>query len=593
MELTTEIEASTEQRRARLQALRAAMRAANLDLYIVRGTDIYLNEYVPIQDSQRAWLSGFTGSVADLLISADQAKVYVDGRYHLQAENETDADTFSVVKVPFGQRNEDAMYADLQALVDAGLKRIGCEPERFSVAEFKGMRLALKETDAEFVNFEPSLVGTLDVAGKARASRPGKLRVVGSAIAGRSVDDKIAELRTFMRDQTLDAMVITALDDIAYLTNLRSQEIAFQSSFRAKAVLTMDKFVVAVPGKNRDRDIELAASILLVAEKDWHKALPADAHRVGLDQSTCNEATRLAVIKSGAEAIAVTSPVAATKAHKNPAELRHMIRAFRSADKAIWATQAWMHRRIDKGEATSEADLAREMARRFKRSGGYGLSFEVISAAGKNGAVIHYSDPNQQPIAAGTMVLLDTGTYYEGGYATDLTRTFIAGRKNVTATDRQKYLFTLVLKGAIAGMSARFPASTQGNQIDALCRQYLWREGLQYLHGTGHGVGINVHETPPRISSLSNLPLQPGQVFSIEPGIYLEGEGGVRIENLCTVVEDETPGFLRIVPLTFCPLDKRLIDKRMLSKAELSFLKWYEAQWKLEAGEIPSPPPLV
>ena len=590
MNLTAEIEADSEQRAARLQALREAMQQAGIDLYIVRGTDAYLNEYVPVNDSQRAWLSGFTGSVADLLISADEARIYVDGRYHLQAEQETDPELFSVVKVPFGKRNEDAMYADIDRLLQAGASQLGYEPERFSVAELSALRKALSRSEFTLVECQPALPEALR---KARAGRPGKLRVIGSAIAGQSVDDKLAELRGFMRDKELDAMVITALDDIAWLSNLRGQEIAFQSSFRARAVLTMDKFVVAVPGKNRDRNLVLPAAILFVSEKDWHKALPADARRVGIDAATCNEATRLRIVASGAEALTVSSPIAALKANKNPDELRHMIRAFRSADKAIWATQSWLHRRIDKGEATTEADLAREMARRFKRSGGYGLSFEVISAAGQNGAVIHYSDPDPEtPIDAGTMVLLDTGTYYEGGYATDLTRTFIAGRKGVTATDRQKYLFTLVLKGAIAGMSARFPKSTQGNQIDALCRQFLWREGLQYMHGTGHGVGINVHETPPRISSLSSLPLQPGQVFSIEPGIYIKGEGGVRIENLCTVVEDETPDFLRVVPLTFCPLDTRLIDKRMLSKAELAFLKWYEAQWKLEAGEIPSPPPL-
>lgn len=591
MSLTTEIQASPEQRALRLEALRARMRELQLDVYIVRGTDAYLNEYVPINDSSRAWLSGFTGSIADLLICADQAKIYVDGRYHLQADKETDPAHFDVVKVEFGTRNEEAMYKDLRDWVQAGKRRVGFAPERFSVAEHKLMRSRLQDLAPEWLAYAPSLVETLRGAS---ASRPGKLRVVGPAIAGRSVEQKITTLRSFMTEHKLDALVVTALDDIAYLSNLRGQEIAFQSTFRAKAVLSHSDFVLALPGRNREKGLELSTAMRIVAEKDWAKALPQDAQRVGFDEGSCNEATRQGIAASGAQAVAVTSPVSAHKALKNPSELRHMIRAFRDADKAILATQGWLHRRVDKGEVTTEADLAHEMARRFKRSGGYGLSFEVISAAGANGAVIHYSDPDPKtPIAPGTMVLLDTGTYYEGGYATDLTRTFLAGRKNVVASERQKYLFTLVLKGAIAGMSARFPVGTQGNQIDALCRQYLWREGLQYLHGTGHGVGINVHESPPRVSSMSSLTLEPSQVFSIEPGIYIAGEGGVRIENLCTVVEDSTPGLLRVVPLTFSPLDKRLIDKRLLSKAEQSFLKWYEAQWKLEAGEIPSPPPLV
>ncbi len=584
------VAASAQERAARVAEVRELMKSQDLDAYVVRGTDRYLNEDVPIEESQRAWLSGFTGSIADLLITPTQAFIFIDGRYYLQADQETDPALYTVVRVTLGTPNEQAMYKQIGEL--DGVKRLGIEPDRFSVSEHQALTKALDGKGLELVALTGSLVEK--VRGKVR-SRPGKLRVVGDAIAGRTVDAKLEELRGFLQEKELDALVITALDDIAYLANLRGQEIAFQATFKGLAVVSRDRCAVALPGKNRDQGLELSPAIEFVEEASWVEALPAGARRVGFDGGTTTEAVRQAIAASGAEPVSLTSPLRHRKSLKNEAELQHMIHGFRRADKAIWATQSWLHRRIDKGEATTELDLAKEMERRFKRSGGRGLSFEVISAAGANGAVIHYSDPDgEKPIAPGTMVLLDTGTYYEGGYATDLTRTFIAGRKGVAATERQKFLFTLVLKGAIAGMTARFPEGTLGCQLDALCRQPLWNAGLQFLHGTGHGVGINVHEMPPRVAAVANVPMEVGQVFSIEPGVYIADEGGVRIENLVTVVKDpEAEGFLRVVPLTFSPLDKRLIETRMLNKTEKAYLKWSAEIWRQEIKEIPAPPPLA
>ena len=252
--------------------------------------------------------------------------------------------------------------------------------------------------------------------------------------------------------------------------------------------------------------------------------------------------------------------------------------------------QAWLSSSVSRGERVTEKDVARQTEALFLKSGAFGLSFKVIAAAGKNGAVIHYSTPDdERPIREGELFLLDTGAYYDGGYATDLTRTFLVGKGHVKATDEQRRLFTVVLQGAIAGMSARFPQGATGEQLDALVRQPLWRAGLDYGHGTGHGVGVNVHEFPPRIAPGVRATVDVGQVFSIEPGVYLPGVGGVRIENLCTCVADEDPRFLRIQPLTFSPLDLRLIDKGRLTAHEKRFLQWFRdaSQRPRDAGLPP------
>ena len=206
----------------------------------------------------------------------------------------------------------------------------------------------------------------------------------------------------------------------------------------------------------------------------------------------------------------------------------------------------------------------------------------MIAAVGANAANIHYSHPDpQRQIGKGELVLIDTGAYFEEGYATDLTRTFLAG--SAASAPRgdaeQRRNYTLVLKCAIAGMSARIPETALGEQLDALVRAPLWAEGLDYRHGTGHGVGINVHEAPPRVATRQGTVLEPNQVFSIEPGLYLPDWGGIRIENLCTVAPAEgAPGFLDVVPLTFAALDQRLIEDSLLSDAERAWLARYAEQ---------------
>jgi Xaa-Pro aminopeptidase len=243
----------------------------------------------------------------------------------------------------------------------------------------------------------------------------------------------------------------------------------------------------------------------------------------------------------------------------------------------IDAAARWLCDEVSKRKVVSEADFAAKVEALFMASGATGLSFSIISAAGRNGAIVHYSKPNpKRVIKQGELMLLDTGAFYDEGYATDLTRTFLVGPKSQKASAEQKRYYTLTLKAAIAGMRARVPVGARGDQLDAITRAPLWLAGLNYNHGTGHGVGINVHEFPPRIATTGTAPLEEGMVFSIEPGVYLERFGGIRIENLCTIERiTGVPGFLQVRPLTFSPLDPRLIERKLLHEEERAWLAQY------------------
>ncbi|HEY1100929.1 MAG TPA: M24 family metallopeptidase, partial [Myxococcota bacterium] len=426
----------------------------------------------------------------------------------------------------------------------------------------------------------------VDVA-RARHDPPpkpaGRLWAIDPALAGRSVAERLAEGRHVLVDNDLQALVVSALDELAWIANLRGDQFAYQATFRGQGVVLKDALVLAAD-KAAFTGARAAEDAVRFVDDDGLAAAVTKGARVGVDPSTTPHAVAQQLIDAGAVLVEVPSPYALLRTKKTPAELAHMQHAFARADAVIDDVQKWLALQLKKNRPVTEYDVAQETERRFRESGAFGLSFKVISAVGVNGAVVHYSTPSKaRIIKAGELFLLDTGAYYEGGYATDLTRTFLAGPSTTKATKEQMRLYTLVLKAAIAGMSARVPVGVTGEQLDAIVRDPLWRAGLDYGHGTGHGVGVNVHEAPPSVRIGSRITVEPGQVFSIEPGVYLNGWGGVRIENLCTVVEDtvEPPAgvprrFLRVKPLTFSPLDNRLIDRKLLSDFEKRFLAWFK-----------------
>ncbi len=562
------------------------MKRVGVDALLVASTDRYLNEYVPTETSSRVWISGFTGSMGEVVIAAHRAYLIVDGRYWLQAEKEVDADLYEVVRVPHATSIEEAVVDVLKEL--AGRRRqgglsVGYEAERTTPRGLERLVDALGE-DATFQPTVPSLVDRIRGSDRPEDPEAG-LRLVDEERIGITVGDKLDHLAEWLRDHQLDALLVQRLDDIAYLTNLRGTQLPFQATFKALALVTPQTLFVALDVEQVPPDIkDRRRRVQFVNEEAfWALFGPKPAvHRVGYDVDHNTVQARLMIERAHAEPVASTSPVPAMKSNKSAGELKSMKDAFRRADQVVHAVIQWACRQIQTGQRLTEASFARRVESTFRAHGAVGLSFKIISAAGKSGAIIHYSDPSpRRVLKEGQLMLLDTGAYFADGYATDLTRTFLLGGSRVRASDAQRRYFTLVLRGALAGMRAVFPEGTRATQIDALVRAPLWAEGLNYAHGTGHGVGINVHEFPPRIGPGADGPLEPGQVFSVEPGIYLPSFGGVRIENLCTV--EPAPGhkgFLRIVPLTFCPLDKRLIEPKLLTAGEKAWLRAYDKRFQ-------------
>ena len=569
------------------------MRDEGLDVLVVRATDTYLNEYVPEDDSTRIWLTGFTGSTGDAVITSDRCFLIVDGRYELQAAQE--CPVYEVRVTALGTSIEMGWLGLLDEVAHG--KRVGIEADRISASLFATLQKRGAAGGYTLVSTVPSIVEEVRTSLlQAPPRRAGQLWAIDPGLAGRTVHKRLAEGMVLLQQKqtdanaaNLDGLLLTALDEIAWVTNLRGDQFPFQATFRSTAVAANSEVILAAdaqavrPGRSVEDGVRVVGEAgLLPALLEWQKGI-GRALRLGIDPATAPAALVQRLTKAGIELTEVQSPFALLRTKKTKEELAHMVAAFRRADDVVSEVQKWLNGEVKKGHTVTEAMVAKKTEERFFSSGAFGLSFKVISAAGKNGAVIHYSTPDdKRPIKKGELFLLDTGAYYEGGYATDLTRTFLVGPATTKANKEQRRLFTLVLKAAIAGMSARIPIGATGEQLDALVRAPLWAHGLDYGHGTGHGVGVNVHESPPRITIGSRVPLEPGQVFSIEPGIYLPDWGGVRIENLCTVIEDpQTPPkgvnrrFLRVKPLTFSPLDMRLVDRRLLTDHEKRFVSWF------------------
>jgi len=587
---------STTEMAERLARVRAAMEDAKVDALVVRGTDHYLSEYVPEAESGRVWLTGFTGSLGDALVTRDRAWLFVDGRYHVQVDVELDLALWTPVKNPLGIANETACantLADLAAaLPDGATLAVAYEPGHYAVNSLNSFRGELAGVPIRWVAAETSPLGHARGPVAPTVTGSGELRAVDESSLGRTVDEKVALVAAWLGKKRADALLVTKLDELAWLSNLRGQEMPYQATFRALGVVTRDALYLSVrvaPVTDAARaarptvrfvDDDALWALLASLSRDGRKA------RVALDPASVSAGLRDRVEALGLDVLATTSPVVAAKAKKTPPELDAMKRALGRADQVVDRAQTWLNEQVTRGERVTETGFAAQVERLFRAAGAVGLSFRVISAFGVNGASVHHPPSDEAVIRPGELMLLDTGCYFEEGFATDLTRTFFVGGPDASPPPAQQRLYTLTLKAAIAGMTARIPKNASGAQLDGITRRPLWREGEDYAHGTGHGVGINVHEAPPSIGKTATATLEPGHVFSIEPGLYVEGVGGVRIENLCTVVEDpDAPGYLRVVPLTFAPLDKRLIDHALLDADEEDFLRSYEKRWVPELGE--------
>jgi Xaa-Pro aminopeptidase len=572
---------------ARLKSLRQAMQAAGLDAgfdaYIVPSSDPHLSEYLPERWQGRAWLSGFNGSVGTLIVTADFAGLWADSRYWSQAEAELAGSGIALMKIPAGNSllHIDWLAANLSAGQTVGVDGavLGLATARILTQALAAKGIQLR-TDSDL----------FDAIWPDRASLPTPPvyeHLAPHAVKTRAA--KLADLRRDMGQLGADCHFISTLDDIAYLFNLRGSDVSYNPIFIAHALIGAERatlFVAdgKVPAALRDIlaldgvDVApYAQATAALAALPGASGLLIDPRRItlGLRQAIAGAVT---VIES-------INPTTFAKSRKSEAEAAHVRAAMEQDGAALCAFFAWLEGALNSGEgAITEITIDEQItAARTRRSGFVSPSFGTIAGFNANGAMPHYRATPQAhaTITGDGLLLIDSGGQYVGG-TTDITRMMPIG--NITAAHRRD--FTLVLKGVIALSSAQFPVGTKSPMLDSIARAPIWAAGVDYGHGTGHGVGyfMNVHEGP-QVIAASAMPephtaMQQGMITSIEPGIYRPGRWGIRIENLVMnqiAEETEFGQYLHFETLTLCPIDTRCIDATLMRADEIAWLNAYHA----------------
>jgi Xaa-Pro aminopeptidase len=576
--------------RKRIAALRELMSKAALEAYYVPSTDPHQSEYVPACWQRRGWLSGFTGSAGDLVVTRTTAGLWTDGRYFIQAADELRGSGIKLFKQGLtGVPTPSAWLAQTLRPRQA----LGIDPQLLSRGMEAELRAALDPVGARLKLVEGNLVDLIwpDRPMPSRAT----LELLPEELCGERASSKLRRLRRAMAERGVTAHVLTALDAIAWLFNVRSEDVEYNPVAIAYAIVTPDQALLFVDLEKVSGDVRrgLPRGVQLHSYEAVGAALAQlarERRRVWVDgrSVTCWVLGKLGVCSLVTEA----SPIHLMKAHKNAAEIAGMRAAHQRDGRAMVRFLAWLERAVPAGGVTELSAVERLAALRAEGERYRGESFETIAAYGPHGAIIHYgpSAETNASLQPRGIFLIDSGAQYLDG-TTDITRTVLLGGE---ATAEQRDRFTRVLRGHIALARCCFPAGTSGRQIDALARVPLWEAGLNYNHGTGHGVGffLNVHEGPQAISPTrcTGVPLEEGNIQSDEPGYYKEGEYGIRIENLVLVVRDgarssaDAP-FLGFEVLTLCPIDRRLIEPALLGAEERAWLDVYHARVREALGE--------
>lgn len=567
----------------RLAALRALMRARGLDAYLIPSADPHRSEYVPACWQRRRWLTGFSGSVGDAVVTHEAAGLWVDGRYHLQAEQELAGSSFVLWRL--GQPRVPALEAWLARSLRPG-QRLGADARLITGRWAERLQAAVEPAGARLVLRAEHLV---DALWRDRPPPPDSPVVAHPPrFAGEGVRHKLARVRELLRERHASAHVLGELDAIAWLFNLRAADVAHTPVAVAWAIVGANRAWLfcdparLTPGARR----ALRGAVEVAPYDAFAPALTALAcrrERVWIDRASAS-VWALGKLRA-CPLVDARSPVAAMQARKNATELQGAARAHLRDGVALVRLLSWLGRVVGRQPLT-ERSLARELARLRAAGAHYrGESFAPIVAYGAHGAIVHYgaTPTSDAVLRARGLLLLDSGGQYLDG-TTDVTRTVLLGER---ATPQQRAHYTRVLQGHIALACCRFPRGTPGRQLEALARQALWQVGLDYAHGTGHGVGsyLGVHEGPQSLSArCSGVALEPGNVLSIEPGYYRPGHYGIRLENLVVVQEApaELPGFLTFAVLTLCPFDRGLIEATLLTVAERRWLDAYHRRVRRE-----------
>ncbi len=570
----------------RVAALRAELKKRKLTGFIVPRQDEFQGEYVAAYAERLKWLTGFAGSWGMAILTLKKGAIFVDGRYTIQVRSQVDTKIFAP------QHLADQPPGEWIAKNLKKGDRLGYDPWLLTAEQAQRFEKTCAKAGAKLVA-APS--NPVDAIWSGKPELPlAAVDTQPTQFAGRSSKEKLAEVAKALAKSGADATVLTLPDSVAWVFNIRGRDVPYTPVVLAFAILKRKgKAELFIDPKRLPEDVRaLVKKVADVKPPDKLlaslKALGRAKAKVQIDEGGTPEAIRAALVKSGATIVPGTDPCTLPKAKKNRIEQEGARAAHRRDGVAMARFLCWLEGAAAKGGLTEMSVADKLQAFREATGELMDLSFDSISAAGPNAALPHYhvTPEASRPLKRDEIFLIDSGGQYRDG-TTDITRTVIVGEPGAEMKDR----FTRVLKGMIGVSRIRFPKGTCGSQLDALARAALWTAGLDYDHGTGHGVGsyLSVHEGPARINKSDRTPLEPGMIISNEPGFYKPDHYGIRIENLLLVHEPEAvEGGERPMhsfeTLTLCPIDRRLIEQRPLTKDELAWLDAYHARVLKEIG---------
>lgn len=572
----------------RVKALQRELRSRKLKGFLVPHSDEHQDEFLSPSAERLAWLTGFTGSAGVAIVLDKAAALFVDGRYTLQARAQTDAALFEVLQTP-----EAKASSWITEKLGKGAV-MGYDPALHTIKEIERLTEILGKSGIKLTPVDANLV---DLIWQDRP-KPSSAQVVphGLEFAGRSAQDKIRDVQALLNEEKADAVLLTMLDSIAWLFNIRGGDIRHTPVALAFAIvpasgrptLFIDPAKVGDNVKGALREFtDIAEPGALMGKL---KALGQAKARVRLDPETAPMRFAQALEAEGAKFVPGADPCIHPKAIKNAAEIKgaraaHLRDGVAMARFLAWLDETGESGRVDEIVAAVKLEECRRQSGQLKD-----ISFDTISAAGPNGAIVHYrpTTKGKRVLKAPTLYLIDSGGQYRDG-TTDITRTIAIG----APTPEMRRHYGLVLKAHIAIATARFPKGTRGQDLDPFARRPLWEAGLDFDHGTGHGVGsyLSVHEGPQRLSRLGTVELEPGMILSNEPGLYREGFYGIRLETLVLVTPPEriaggTREMMGFETLTLVPFDRRLIDPKQLLPWELAWLNAYHARVRREVEPV-------
>ncbi len=588
---TFEDTANGQNSAARIAALRAHFEGLKIDGFLVPRVDEHQGEYVAAGSERLAWLTGFTGSWGVALILKSTAHVFVDGRYTVQAANQLDAATFKV---------EDLIGNPPTAFIPAKLpsgSRIGFDPWLHTIGEVKSLQKALEKMGGTLV---PLAKNPIDQIWTDRPAPPLELASIQPIeYAGVLAKTKIADIANALTAAKADATVLTDPASMAWLFNIRGNDVPHTPFVLGFALIKASGEPVLFIDK-RKLPIKVEAYLTQLATLLPPSALEetlsdfAQDKVIALDPALAGDKFRTIVESAGGTVVELQDPARLPRARKNATEQQGARNAHLRDGASMATFLKWYDEQapgaLDEISAAVKLEECRVTNGEASQMPLLDVSFPSISSTGPNGAINHYrvTTETNRTLQEGELFLLDSGGQYRDG-TTDITRTLPVGKVSTEYCRR----FTLVLKGMIAISMLRFPKGTRGCDIDAFARAALWQAGLDYGHGTGHGVGsyLSVHEGPQRIAKVGITPLEPGMILSNEPGYYKPGEYGIRIENLIIVTEPKPIeggdiAMMEFETITLAPIDKRLIDTSLLTRAELQWLDAYHSRVLAEIGPM-------